>query len=450
MPVEPLTRTRSPVLIRSVASDVPTTAGMPNSRDTTAGWAATPPASVTSPRDLREQHDPGRVRHPADEDLAVAHLVELVERRHEPGDPLDDARRRRQPVQLVRAVRAVAGGTSPGSPTACSRGTRAATAVAVPTQSGGRTANACLALVPAVGDERPRVEGLRARPSGGAARCSAGTSRPRGRRRAPSSTSRRPIATSTSRTRAFVPWSMKKWWSGVSGFMRSERSSAACSRSRPSPAGDAVHELVHGRLEVVLHRRRARPGSRSRSRGSRARPRRSAPGSPARSGRRTRATRSPCCRTPAGTGAGAPRRSAGRARMPSSARSTSPRRCRRLEGRAQLGVALDLLLHPPERLDRVPVAVVDRALEPAREARVDLALDLLDRRVQRHRGRELGEVQHPVDLPVAVVDVDRVLEQHGELDERRRRPCRSRRGTRSCARSPAAAGRATSRGSWRA
>ena len=36
-PVLPLTRTRSPVLIRCVATEVPTTAGMPNSRETTAG-----------------------------------------------------------------------------------------------------------------------------------------------------------------------------------------------------------------------------------------------------------------------------------------------------------------------------------------------------------------------------------------------------------------------------
>src|SRR5438445_156203 len=49
VPVVPLTRTRSPVEIRSVASDVPTTAGIPNSRATTAGCDATPPASVTSP-----------------------------------------------------------------------------------------------------------------------------------------------------------------------------------------------------------------------------------------------------------------------------------------------------------------------------------------------------------------------------------------------------------------
>ena len=45
----PLTRIRSPVLIRSPAFVVPTTAGMPNSRATTAGCVTAPPASVTSP-----------------------------------------------------------------------------------------------------------------------------------------------------------------------------------------------------------------------------------------------------------------------------------------------------------------------------------------------------------------------------------------------------------------
>src|SRR5439155_16748197 len=37
IPLVPFTRTRSPVLIRSVAIEVPTTAGTPNSRATTAG-----------------------------------------------------------------------------------------------------------------------------------------------------------------------------------------------------------------------------------------------------------------------------------------------------------------------------------------------------------------------------------------------------------------------------
>ena len=54
---------------------------------------------------------------------------------------------------------------------------------------------------------------------------------------APAAASLRPIATSTRRRRAFVPWSMKKWWSGVSGLSATEASSAPCSLSRPSPGG---------------------------------------------------------------------------------------------------------------------------------------------------------------------------------------------------------------------
>ena len=37
--------------------------------------------------DLGEQHDPGRVGHLADEDVAVADLVELVDRPHDAGQP---------------------------------------------------------------------------------------------------------------------------------------------------------------------------------------------------------------------------------------------------------------------------------------------------------------------------------------------------------------------------
>src|SRR5205085_12470089 len=59
------------------------------------------------------------------------------------------------------------------------------------------------------------------------------------------------------------------------------------------------------------------------------------------------------------------------------------------EGRAELVIALDLLLHPPQRLDRVPVPVLERALQATLKRRVDLALDLLDRPAQRHRRREL-------------------------------------------------------------
>src|SRR5207245_94349 len=49
VPVDPFTRIRSPVRIRFVATEVPTTAGIPNSRDNTAGCDVVPPVSVTSP-----------------------------------------------------------------------------------------------------------------------------------------------------------------------------------------------------------------------------------------------------------------------------------------------------------------------------------------------------------------------------------------------------------------
>ena len=45
------------------------------------------------PGDLREQHDPRRVRHLADEDVALADLVELVDGLDDARDPLDDAGR---------------------------------------------------------------------------------------------------------------------------------------------------------------------------------------------------------------------------------------------------------------------------------------------------------------------------------------------------------------------
>ena len=48
-PVVPSTVSRSPVAIRWVATDVPMTAGMPNSRASTAGCEVVPPVSVTRP-----------------------------------------------------------------------------------------------------------------------------------------------------------------------------------------------------------------------------------------------------------------------------------------------------------------------------------------------------------------------------------------------------------------
>ena len=88
------------------------------------------------------------------------------------------------------------------------------------------------------------------------------------------------------------------------------------------------------------------------------------------------------------------------------------------EGVGQLRVRLCLLLHLPQRLDRVPVAIVGRVLEPAEQRVVDAAVRLLHHRAQIQRRRQLGEVEHPVDLPVAIVDVDRVLEQDRELGQR--------------------------------
>ena len=89
-----------------------------------------------------------------------------------------------------------------------------------------------------------------------------------------------------------------------------------------------------------------------------------------------------------------------------------------LEGLGQLSVGLCLLLHLPQRADRVPVAIVGAVLQPAQQRIVDPAVRLLHHRPQPQRCRQLGEVEHPVDLPVAVVDVDRVLEQHGQLGQR--------------------------------
>ena len=89
-----------------------------------------------------------------------------------------------------------------------------------------------------------------------------------------------------------------------------------------------------------------------------------------------------------------------------------------LKACGQLRVRLGLLLHLPQRFDRVPVAVVGAVLQPAQQRVVDLAVRLLHDRAQVQRRGQLGEVEHPVDLPVAIVDVDRVLQQHRQLRQR--------------------------------
>ena len=86
-----------------------------------------------------------------------------------------------------------------------------------------------------------------------------------------------------------------------------------------------------------------------------------------------------------------------------------------VEGGDECLIALRLLLHLPERLDRIPVTIPGRVLEPAEKDRVELAMGLLHHRPEVERRGELGEVEHPVDLPVSIVDVDRVLKERGEL-----------------------------------
>ena len=67
------------------------------------------PAGVgDEPGDLGEQDDPGRVGHLADQDVAVADVVEVVDRADDPRDPLDDPRRARD-----AADRVVVGGLLP-------------------------------------------------------------------------------------------------------------------------------------------------------------------------------------------------------------------------------------------------------------------------------------------------------------------------------------------------
>ena len=140
--------------IRWVATDVPMTAGMPNSRARTAGCEVVPPGVGDEPGDLREEDDPGRVRHLADEDVAVADLVELVDRADDPGDALDDAGRRPeardQPLVvrllLVEAIRvAPVDEIREGE---LRRGDRADPVARVKAPGG-------FALEPAAGDDRP-------------------------------------------------------------------------------------------------------------------------------------------------------------------------------------------------------------------------------------------------------------------------------------------------------
>ena len=116
LPAVPSTLMRSPVAIRWVATDVPMTAGMPNSRDEHGRMRGRAAGVGHEAGDLREQHDPGRIRHLADEDVAVTDLVELVDGAHDAGDPLDHAGDPPMPVIDPLVVRLRAGRSGPGSP----------------------------------------------------------------------------------------------------------------------------------------------------------------------------------------------------------------------------------------------------------------------------------------------------------------------------------------------
>ena len=138
-PVEPLTRTRSPVLIRRVASEVPTTAGMPNSRETTAGCEAMPPASVTRPAIL--------VNSTTQEGLVIrqttissrSHLAELLGGEDDARGALDHAGRGGQAGDLALVRRGAGRLSFSGKAHSDQYGKPTDSSVAVPIQSRGRT-----------------------------------------------------------------------------------------------------------------------------------------------------------------------------------------------------------------------------------------------------------------------------------------------------------------------
>ncbi len=150
------------------------TAGIPNSRASTAGCEVVPPVSVTSPAIFVNSTTQAGIGHLADEDVAVADLVELVDRSDDPGGAFDDAGRRPeagdQPLVvrllLVEAVRVAPVDEIREREL---RGRDRADPVAR-VEALGR-----LALQPAGGDELAGRDRIGARRSGPAARCSEGT-----------------------------------------------------------------------------------------------------------------------------------------------------------------------------------------------------------------------------------------------------------------------------------
>ena len=90
MPVRAVDANAVAVVDALVASWVPTTAGMPNSRLSDGRVRGQPAGIGDEAGDLGEQHDPRRVGHVADEDVAGANVVELVLAQHDARHALDD------------------------------------------------------------------------------------------------------------------------------------------------------------------------------------------------------------------------------------------------------------------------------------------------------------------------------------------------------------------------
>src|SRR6266566_2047521 len=88
-----------------------------------------------------------------------------------------------------------------------------------------------------------------------------------------------------------------------------------------------------------------------------------------------------------------------------------------LESLDKFRITLNLFFDSPQSLNRVPVAVHGGVLQASHEVGVYLAFDLLHHGIQIERGGELGEVDHPVDFPVAIVDVNGIFEQNSQFNK---------------------------------
>ena len=86
----------------------------------------------------------------------------------------------------------------------------------------------------------------------------------------------------------------------------------------------------------------------------------------------------------------------------------------------QRGALLHLLLQRPQLAHGVPVAIFVRDQNPADQRLVLLADHRNEDALEGDRRLELRQVEHPVQPPVALLDVDGLLEQDHQLGQRRR------------------------------